>query len=102
MVLTGCSQPFSGSPSQSSNPGAHPGLHTPPTQPAMLTLAPMHWWPQLPQFIGSVATSCSQPSLGSLLQSAKPTLQESILQVPSHLGTALSTAHTIPQLPQFI
>src|SRR4051812_20959389 len=62
---------------QSPNPILHiPMPHAPPAQPAVAFAGAMHTLPHLPQLFTSVAIAVSQPSMGFIVQCAKPIMQE--------------------------
>jgi hypothetical protein len=75
-----------------------------PTQAPAVQLCPlMHTMPQPPQLLVSVLVLTSQPSMGFLLQSAKPELQERMAQAPdTQPGVSLLGLHTSLQVPQLL
>ena len=69
---------------------------------AVVACGPVHVWPQLPQFLGSVSRFVSHPSLGFPLQSPNPGVQATIRHVPfTHAVVAFGAVQVVPQLPQF-
>src|SRR5262249_2351295 len=101
-LVTFTSQPFLSFLSQSTKPGLHRSI--PPT--ALLhrgtaLAGGAHTWPQAPQLF-TWRTSVSQPSFGSLLQSAQPYMQLPTPQTPfKQFGAPLAgRGHTTPQPPQ--
>jgi len=103
LVVTLTSQPSSCLlPLQSANPATHEPVHEPPVQPGLATWFAEQTTPQAPQFATLVATLISQPLELERSQSAKPALQDAILQAPFwQLGALLGKLHAVPQPPQF-
>jgi hypothetical protein len=65
-------------------------------------LGGLHVWPQPPQLRRLVLRFTSQPSSGSLLQSAKPLLHPPVMHAsPTHSGVPFGVEHFTPQPPQF-
>jgi len=95
--LLGSVAVFTQAPLQRLSPPVH--AHEPPLQVCPLRQA----MPQPPQFLGSLFVLISQPSIGLLLQSLKPGLQDWMAQAPDwQAGVALLTEQTMPQPPQFL
>jgi hypothetical protein len=95
------SQTVLGSPSHSPVPAGHFEIpHCPELQIGLPPVAG-HTLPQLPQLVGSPSVFASQPSLGSLLQSAYPASQLPMPHSPElHAGVAWGVTHALPQPPQ--
>jgi hypothetical protein len=89
--------------SQSPNPGLHDAIvQFPPLHPAV-PFASTHCRWHAPQLFGSFPMFVSQPSLGLLLQSAKPGLQARMEQVPPvHPAVPCGMLHTWPHVPQLL
>jgi hypothetical protein len=94
------SQPFLGSPSQSSKPGLHVTLQTPSVQ-TPLPFAGMHLWSQAPQWAGAVSVSISQPFAGSPSQSEWPLAQLGTHAPSLHVVVPNSFVHAVSQAPQW-
>ena len=95
------SQPFAGSPSQSSHPDSHaampqlPALHTP------IACSGAQARPQAPQLASESLTGVSQPFVSSPSQSPKPTSQAATTQFRlTQAHDALPPPHGEPQAPQ--
>jgi hypothetical protein len=101
MVVTPFSQPLSGSPSQLLKPAAQVGEQSKlPTAPVhrLLPWALVQALPHVAQF-ELLPSAVSQP--GALVQSAKPGLQLTSVQVPvAHDSLAFGRSHTAPHAPQ--
>jgi hypothetical protein len=97
------SHPFDPFPSQSDQPATHDDtVHVLLAQ-AAFAFAMLHANPQLPQFFASVASVTSQPFAALLSQSAKPVLQEVMVQALfAQPALAFVSKHVFPHAPQFI
>jgi hypothetical protein len=103
LVLVSTSQPSPVTPLQSAIGAVHraPDMHVEPTQKAVRPAGARHTFRQLPQLRTSAAVLVSQPSDGSLLQSAKPALQAPIAHTPAAQDVAaLTNRQRRPHAPQ--
>lgn len=95
------SQPLASLLSQFSKPGAHSPILQTPIMHVAEPLAIAHTLPQRPQCAVELRRSASQPSAGSALQSAKPSLQRKPQTPIAHVAVALAlVGHGLPQRPQ--
>jgi hypothetical protein len=103
VVVVGVSQPLAGFMSQSAKPALQaPIAHAPIAQVAA-ALAKEQAVPHVPQSVAVVRRSVSQPLAGLPSQSAKPSLQRVIAQVPVwHAPVALGKVQARPHIPQCI
>src|SRR6185312_1823274 len=68
-----------------------------------LAFARLHAFLQLPQLFTSALVLTSHPFVGLPSQSAKPVLQDTIVQAPFvHVALALVREHLLPQAPQLL
>jgi hypothetical protein len=100
-VRVSTSQPSVAFVLQSAKPMLHvPIVHAPATH-ALVALAALHARPHIPQFVGLVRVSTSQPSDALPLQSAKPALHVNPHAPAAHVAVALAGAiHDRPHVPQ--
>jgi hypothetical protein len=96
------SQPLVGFWSQSANPSLQgPRPHLPPAHPGRALGSAAQAAPQALQFAGSFASSASQPSVLSPLQSEKPGLQPENSQAPAtHSVTVPVSTQLTSHVPQ--
>jgi hypothetical protein len=100
-VRVSTSQPFSSLLSQSAKPMLHAAMWQTPIVQAAVPLATVHVLPQRPQSLTLVRVSTSQPSAGSMLQSANPSLQRKPHTPSLHVAVAFAgTGQGFPQRPQ--
>src|SRR5262249_6936187 len=97
------SQPLAALPSQSSNPRLQALTWHWPSRHSSWPLTPVHWTPQPPQLLASLAVASSQPLATLWSQSAYPMVQLAITQVPDwQAATPLAVGgQARPQPPQF-
>lgn len=101
-VSSGVSQPSLGVELQSSYPGSQVTITHPPPEHAEVACASTQGALQLPQCIGSLFVSISQPSTGIVLQSSKPGSHIPIPHAPpTQTGVAFGTTQTLPHVLQF-
>jgi hypothetical protein len=94
LVRVSVSQPLWGSPSQSADPVAQVGTHTPAAQVLVGVVAPVvHARPQAPQWAAVARVSASQPLRGSPSQSAKPA---------AHTGSQTPATQALARVPAFV
>jgi hypothetical protein len=100
-VVSGASQPLETARSQSPKPVSQLAMPQTPAAHDGVAFAGAHTLPQSPQDEVVVFRSTSQPSAGLPLQSPKPALQRSTVQVPAvHAAVAFPTRQALPQPPQ--
>lgn len=99
-VVSDISQPFFGLPSQSPNPAAHTGAHTPELQ-IVVPLAFAQAIPHPPQLVTDVCVFVSHPLFGSPSQLAKPDVQLGLQMPDAQAVVPFAFAHASPQAPQF-
>ncbi|MFO0605277.1 MAG: hypothetical protein U0324_19010 [Polyangiales bacterium] len=101
LVLT--SQPSEGCALQSASGAAHvpPTVHELDTHTGVRPVGAVHRLEQPPQLPVSERVSVSHPSMGFMLQSAKPTLHAPITHSPpEQAAEALAKRQRVPQVPQ--
>jgi hypothetical protein len=102
LVLVLVSQPSAGLFVQCAKPLLQVNWQIPLVHNTEAALLEEHVRPQPPQLLTLVPMLVSQPSFGSLLQSANPGLHTSP-QIPLvHVGVALFEEQTCPHVPQFV
>jgi hypothetical protein len=99
IVPSGVSQPSAVFALQSAVPGMQGfGWHLP----CLHVSKAVHCVPHVPQLLGSLESSPSQPFAGSLSQSSNPALHAPSVQLPeTHAAIAFCAVHKVPQVPQF-
>lgn len=98
------SHPLAGLPSQSAKPGLQlTNRHAPPEQ-SLVAFARLHVRPHAPQCAAVVCVLTSQPSAGSMLQSAKPAAHNAMPHTPAvHPAVAFAMLmQPRPHMPQFM
>jgi hypothetical protein len=102
LVATLVSQPSAATPLQSAKPWEQATMRQVVMAQPDVALAKEHTSPQAPQLLGSFWRLASQPSIGFVLQSAKPGLQAKTHAAAAQLGRPFWTiGQTLPQAPQF-
>jgi hypothetical protein len=103
-VLRSTSQPSVSVPLQSPRGAMHapPNPHAPTAQMDVRPIGDMQRRPHIPQWLVSLAMLVSQPSMGLMLQSAKPGAHDAIVhKLLEHAAPALAKRHWLPQAPQW-
>ncbi len=102
-VLRLTSQPLTGLPSQSANPGLHLANRHAPSAQSLTALAKLQTRPHMPQLLASPRMLTSHPSIKLRLQSAKPALQVPPHMPPTQVALPLATiGHIRPHIPQLL
>jgi hypothetical protein len=101
-LLSGVSQPFASTPSQSAKPMLQVPMRQVPVEQSAVAFARMHATPQPPQLV-TVRREVSQPFASTPSQFAKPASQLAMPQTPlPHVAVAFERLQPMPQPPQFV